>query len=145
MLHPAMTSDAQQPTHGPASDSPASEAAARAEERVTINKEFASFDAFVADYVSNISRSGVFIRSEAPLAIDTLVNLRFTVLTDRIETIEGEGRVVRVHTDPPGMGVVFTKLSGYSRQLIERLLISAPSSSAPSSSAPSSSAPGSEG
>ena len=109
----------------PSPDAPEA-TAARREERVTINKEFASFDAFVADYVSNISRSGVFVRSEAPLPIDTLVNLRFTVLTDQIETIEGEGQVVRVHTDPPGMGVVFTKLSGYSRQLIERLLTTPP-------------------
>ena len=130
MLVSAMTDSQQTSTDvdpdGAGDSVAASDESARAEERVTINKEFASFDAFVADYVSNISRSGVFIRSEAPLPIDTLVNLQFTVLTDQIETIEGEGRVVRVHTDPPGMGVVFTKLSGYSRQLIERLLTSAP-------------------
>jgi hypothetical protein len=32
------------------------------------------------------------------------------------------GEVVRVHDDPPGMGVVFTELSGYSKGLIEKLL-----------------------
>jgi hypothetical protein len=30
--------------------------------------------------------------------------------------------VVRTHEDPPGMGVVFTELSSYSRQILERLL-----------------------
>jgi hypothetical protein len=39
-----------------------------------------------------------------------------------IETIEGLGEVVRVHDDPPGMGVVFTELSTYSKGLIDKLL-----------------------
>jgi uncharacterized protein (TIGR02266 family) len=94
----------------------------RDEERVTINKEFESFDAFINEYVTNISRSGVFIRSKNPLKIGTPVNLRFTVIMNDIETIEGTGEVVRVESDPPGMGVVFTHITAYSQQLIERLL-----------------------
>ena len=94
----------------------------RGEERVTINKEFESFDAFIQEYVTNISRTGVFIKSQAPLAIGTLVNLRFTVIMDDIETIEGVGEVVRVVEDPQGMGVVFRELSGYSKDLIDKLL-----------------------
>ena len=96
--------------------------ARRDEERVTINKEFESFDAFIHEYVTNISRSGVFIRSKNPLEVGTAVNLRFTVIVDDIETIEGTGEVVRVEEDPPGMGVVFKELSAYSKRLIERLL-----------------------
>lgn len=91
--------------------------------RLTINKEFESFDAFLHEYVTNISRSGVFVKSKQPLAIGTRVNLRFTVIMDEIETIEGIGEVVRVENDPPGMGVVFTELSQYSQHLIERLLV----------------------
>lgn len=94
----------------------------RSQERVTINKEFESFEAFINEYVTNISLSGVFIRSKSPLEVGTEVNLRFTVIMDDIETIEGTGKVVRVEDDPPGMGVVFTRLSGYSQRLIERLL-----------------------
>jgi hypothetical protein len=30
--------------------------------------------------------------------------------------------VVRVQHDPPGMGVIFTKVSQYSQNLLERLL-----------------------
>ena len=99
----------------------------RLEERVTINKEFESFDAFIHEYVTNISRSGVFIRSKQPLPVGTKVNLRFTVIMDDIETIEGQGEVVRVEEAPPGMGVVFTKVSKYSTQLIEKLLTQRPS------------------
>jgi Tfp pilus assembly protein PilZ len=94
----------------------------RRDERVTINKEFESYDAFIAEYVTNISRTGVFVRSKTPLPIGTQVNLRFSVIMDDIETVEGVGEVVRVHDDPPGMGVVFTELSGYSKGLIEKLL-----------------------
>ena len=50
------------------------------------------------------------------------MNLRFTVIMDDIESIEGIGEVVRVETDPPGMGVVFKELSSYSKNLIEKLL-----------------------
>lgn len=92
----------------------------RADERVTINKEFESFDAFIQEYVTNISRTGVFIRAQAPLAVGTSVNLRFTVIMDDIETIEGVGEVVRVEKD--GMGVVFRELNAYSKDLIDKLL-----------------------
>ena len=98
----------------------------RRDERVTINKEFESFDQFIQEYVTNISRTGAFIRTDHPLPIGTEVNLRFTVIMDDIESIEGLGRVVRVESNPPGMGVVFLELSRYSAQLIEKLLIHAP-------------------
>ncbi len=92
----------------------------RDSERITINKEFESFDAFIQEYVTNISRSGVFIRAQQPLPVGTQVNLRFTVIMDDMETIEGVGEVVRVEKD--GMGVVFRELSAYSKSLIDRLL-----------------------
>lgn len=95
---------------------------ARREERVTINKEFDSFDQFIQEYVTNLSRSGAFIKTKTPLPVGTEVNLRFTVIMDDIETIEGVGEVVRVQTDPPGMGVVFRELSQYSKDLIDKLL-----------------------
>ncbi len=94
----------------------------RQNERVTINKEFDSFDQFIQEYVTNISRTGAFIKTDSPLPIGTEVNLRFSVIMNDIETIEGVGEVVRVETNPPGMGVVFLKLSSYSEKLIQKLL-----------------------
>ena len=94
----------------------------RRDDRVTINKEFESYDSFINEYVTNISRTGVFVRSKTPLPVGTRVNLRFTEIMDDIETIEGVGCVVRVHDDPSGMGVVFTELGSYSKSLIEKLL-----------------------
>ena len=98
----------------------------RAEERVTVNREFENFDAFIQEYITNISRSGVFIRSKNPLPVGTEVNLNFTVVMDDIETVEGIGEVVRVETKPQGMGVVFIELTAYSKVIIERLLTRKP-------------------
>jgi len=92
----------------------------RGDERITINKEFESFDAFIQEYVTNISRSGVFVRAQKPLPVGTHVNLHFTVITDDMETIEGTGEVVRVEKE--GMGVVFRELSAHSKDLIDKLL-----------------------
>ena len=92
------------------------------EERVTINREFESVEQFITEYVTNISRSGAFIRSKDPLPVGTRVNLRFTVILDEIETIEGVGEVVRVSSDPPGMGVAFVELTSYSQKLVEKLI-----------------------
>ncbi|HEX9296462.1 MAG TPA: PilZ domain-containing protein [Polyangiaceae bacterium] len=94
----------------------------RRDARVTINKEFESFDAFIQEYVTNISRTGAFIKSKTPLPVGTEVDLRFTIIMDDIETIEGIGQVVRVEENPPGMGVVFSEISAYSKKLIDRLL-----------------------
>jgi PilZ domain len=96
--------------------------ARRLEPRLTINKEFDSFDHFVREYVTNISRSGVFIKTAEPLRVGSIVNLKFTVVMDDVETIEGEGEVVRVESNPSGMGVVFRKLGQYSQNLVEKLL-----------------------
>ena len=99
------------------------EEARRVEERVTINQEFESFDAFIEEYVTNISRSGAFIKCKVPLPVGTKVNLRFTVIADDIEIVAGIGEVVRVQNDPPGMGVVFANLTPESARLIENLLV----------------------
>lgn len=94
----------------------------RREVRLTINKEFASLDAFVSEYVSNISQHGAFVRSDDPPPVGTEIDLRFTVIMDDVETIEGIGRVVRVQEEPRGMGVVFTRISRHSQALLDQLL-----------------------
>lgn len=99
----------------------------RHEVRRTINHEFKSVAEFIAEYVTNISRSGVFIRSEDPLPVGTQVNLRFSVILEELELIEGVGEVVRVvqpgGDERAGMGVVFVELTQVSRELIERILV----------------------
>lgn len=97
----------------------------RSSNRISINKEFASIEEFVTEYVTNISKTGVFIKSQNPLPVGTKVNLKFSIVLDEIESVEGLGEVVRV-VDAPGdargMGVVFSHLDGRSARLIERLV-----------------------
>jgi len=91
-------------------------------ERVVVNHEFTSVEAFINEYVSNVSHSGVFIRSKDPLPVGTKVALKFTVIMDELETIEGVGEVVRRSSKPAGMGVVFVELTDYSQELIAKLI-----------------------
>jgi Tfp pilus assembly protein PilZ len=91
------------------------------DQRVTINHEFASVGQLVSEYVTNISRSGVFIRSDNPLPVGTLVNLCFSVILDDLETVTGVGKVVRVSQEPKGMGIVFVELDSVSEKLVDSL------------------------
>jgi uncharacterized protein (TIGR02266 family) len=95
--------------------------------RRIINREFSSVDEFIKEYVNNISRAGAFIRSDDPLPVGTKVQLRFSVILDELETVEGIGEVVRVvppgQGRPSGMGVVFRELNNFSRTLLERLMV----------------------
>jgi uncharacterized protein (TIGR02266 family) len=93
------------------------------DDRVTVNHEFSSVDEFIAEYVTNVSLTGAFIKTKEPLALGTKVNLKFTVVIDGPETIEGVGEVVRVQEEPePGMGVVFVELTSHSEELIAKLI-----------------------
>jgi uncharacterized protein (TIGR02266 family) len=94
----------------------------RIEERVTINQEFESLGAFVREYVTNISRSGAFLRCNDPLPIGTKIKVTFLVIDDEVESVEAVGEVVRVQNDPPGMGVVFTQIDAKSDAVLERML-----------------------
>ena len=93
------------------------------EDRIEINHEFSSLDHFIQEYVSNISTSGVFLRSKDPLPVGTRVNLRFTVIMDEPEILEGVGEVTRVSKRPRGMGVIFVELTAHSEELIKRLIV----------------------
>jgi len=94
-------------------------------ERIPINAEFASVEAFISEYASDISHTGCFLRSKQPLPIGTQVSLYFTVLDSDLAIVEGLGEVVRVTKggDEPGMGIRFTSLTEQSRASIERFLI----------------------
>lgn len=99
----------------------------RNEVRYEINHEFRSVDEFLREYAMNVSANGVFIRTPEPLPIGTKVRLKFTVVVDDFETIEGVGKVVRSiqpgGAEPPGIGVVFTSLNDRSRDILARLFL----------------------
>ena len=94
--------------------------------RVAINGEFGAMTKSIGEYVSDISRTGVFIRTDKPLPIGTYVELNFSVIDDDIHVLEGVGKVMRVVTaeesDAPGMGLVFLNLTPESEQVLNELV-----------------------
>jgi uncharacterized protein (TIGR02266 family) len=95
--------------------------------RHQINRDFASVDEFIREYALNVSLGGCFIKTADVLPIGTEVNLKFTVIVDDFETVEGLGKVVRVvppgANEPSGVGVVFTSLTDQSRDVLVRLFL----------------------
>lgn len=90
--------------------------------RVSVNEEFSSIDGFLSEYVSNLSRGGIFLRCEEVLPLGTEVDLHFTILVEDMETIQGRGEVVHHgHGGPPGLGIRFLELSPSSQAIIEDL------------------------
>jgi hypothetical protein len=90
--------------------------------RVRINEEFAPVEAFINEYVSDISDTGVFVRSKDPLPVGTRVNLKFSLILDELHVVEAAGEVMRTSAAPRGMGVAFRALGPGAAQLIGRAI-----------------------
>lgn len=94
-------------------------------------------DAFLSGRVTNISRGGLFIRSDHPLPLQSEVDLEFTLpgtghairTTGRViwnyDMAKGSSRIV------PGSGIKFVDLSPADRALLEACLERLASSSTP--------------
>lgn len=77
----------------------------------------------VPEYVSDISTSGVFVRSEAPRPVGTLVFLQVTI-QGGARIVEAFGKVARLGRDSrgaAGMGVQFVAFDEESRALVDAL------------------------
>jgi len=96
----------------------------RRHRRVSVNEEFECIEDYISEYVTDMSKGGVFIRSKNPLPVGTFVTLNFTVIVDDFETIEGEGEVIRVDmsSENMGMGIAFRKLTQESKELVDRII-----------------------
>ena len=80
-----------------------------------------SFEDFLAEYATNLSMGGLFIETDEPRPVGTLVYFQFA-LRDGTRLIEGLGRIVRVNPPGrprPGMGIEFTSLDEDSKALIQ--------------------------
>ncbi len=118
---------AQEPgTAGRASDgSPEKRQAPRAPLSLLVQYRFDSFDDFLSEYSADMSTGGMFIRTEEPRKVGSMIYLQFA-LKDGSKLIEGLGRVVHV-TPPgsdrvPGMGVEFVNFDEPSLELIEEIV-----------------------
>jgi hypothetical protein len=95
----------------------------------------------ISAHIENISRTGMFIRTDNPLPIGSRVKLKFVIGIEKFSTISAEGEVVRVvrpdeniktgtetsspffESIVPGMGIRFLNLDFRSEDLIERSIL----------------------
>jgi uncharacterized protein (TIGR02266 family) len=87
---------------------------------------------FLSNYVTNISKGGMFVQTDTPLPIQAEVALSLE-LSHPEATLEIKGRVVWTYDIRkqdarlvPGMGIKFVDLSGKDRALLEQYLSQLP-------------------
>lgn len=90
--------------------------------RIRVNHDFDPFEGVIESFVTDLSRTGAFVRTRTKMTVGSRVDLYFTLLQAEMECVEGVGEVVRVQDDPPGVGVCFVELTPASRALIDRVL-----------------------
>jgi uncharacterized protein (TIGR02266 family) len=92
---------------------------------VVVRIEYATVDALFSDFTRNINEGGVFIETDCPGEIDSVVHLRFRLPGTR-ETLKVTGRVAWIDTGssgrPIGMGVEFENLSERDRDRINEIV-----------------------
>ncbi|HEV7671167.1 MAG TPA: TIGR02266 family protein [Thermoanaerobaculia bacterium] len=92
-----------------------------------VQLKFEKFSGFINEFSANISPGGIFIRSDKPEPIGTLVDFEFR-LGDGFELIKGRGEVawVREPSDDPahpgGMGLSFLDISPQGKELIYKVV-----------------------
>jgi uncharacterized protein (TIGR02266 family) len=92
-----------------------------------VQLKFEKFSGFINEFSANISPGGIFIRSERPEPVGTLVDFEFR-LGDGFELIKGRGEVawVRESSDDPahpaGMGLSFLEISPQGKELIYKVV-----------------------
>jgi uncharacterized protein (TIGR02266 family) len=77
---------------------------------------------FHASQALNISRTGMFVASDKPGPVGSIVEFEFA-LADGLSLLKGKGEVVRVASSPvPGMGVRFRDVDENSRKCLEHIV-----------------------
>jgi len=85
---------------------------------------FKESGAFIKSYMLNVSNGGLFLKTENPLQIDSLVTIRMKLPGDT-ENMEIQGCVVwsnpkgKNNAFPSGMGIQFVKMSPEHKKKIE--------------------------
>ena len=99
----------------------------RRSERVdlVVRVDYKTVDELFSDFARNINEGGMFVETESPPVVGSVVALQFSIPGSQ-EPVQVMGRVARTSSgergDPPGMGVEFEDLDGQSRELINRLV-----------------------
>src|SRR2546423_1961658 len=88
---------------------------------VPVRFRYESFIDFIESQAMNISRSGMFLASDDPLPVGTIIDFELT-LVDGFPLLRGKGDVVRTNRNPAGVGIRFQQLDDGSRKLLDRII-----------------------
>ncbi|MFI5307215.1 MAG: TIGR02266 family protein [Polyangiales bacterium] len=93
----------------------------------SIAVDYANGETFLFAYLKNISEMGIFIRTEQPLSVGSLLRLRFHVDDEEPLVLDGEVTWINPYKPAgeninPGMGVRFIKLSAELREQVVALV-----------------------
>jgi uncharacterized protein (TIGR02266 family) len=101
--------------------------AERASVEAEVRLEFESFQGFLSEYSANISTGGMFVRSQNPPSVGSIV--RFSLqLKGNFRLIQGRGEVVWARQldggplSPPGMGIRFIDLPPSALDLLRKIV-----------------------
>ncbi len=87
--------------------------------------DYSAVDAFFGEFSANINEGGIFIETDSPPEIDTLVQLQFSV-PDLESPIQVVGRVAWINDDKDdgatGMGIEFHEIQPDIRDTINSLV-----------------------
>jgi type IV pilus assembly protein PilZ len=90
-----------------------------------VRVDYKTVDELFSEFARNINEGGLFVETEQPPAVGSLVALEFQI-PGGSEPIQVMGRVIRTSEgeldEPPGMGIEFENLDGQSRDLINDLV-----------------------
>lgn len=93
-----------------------------------VDYEIESEDSFLFEYMTNLSRGGIFLSTRNPLAEGTVTKLRFS-LPEESRVIEVTGKVTWINpyrpdgdNPNPGMGIEFIDLAEKDKDAITRIV-----------------------
>ena len=103
---------------------------ARVEFQARVELNFSSFQGFLSEYSTNVSRGGMFIATDDPKPPGTVVRFRIAIEPEGegIVLVQGSGVVVWVREQKlaedilSGMGIQFISLDRQSKELIDRVV-----------------------
>ncbi len=97
---------------------------ARTPVTLLVQYRFDTLEDFVAEYATNLSPEGMFLQTESPSPVGSLLHVQFS-LKDGSKLIEGLARVARVSPggdgSAPGMGVEFVQFDETSLALVRQI------------------------
>jgi type IV pilus assembly protein PilZ len=89
---------------------------------IVVRVDYSTVDAFFSEFTRDVNEGGLFIHTDEPCGVDSIVSLQFSV-PGIDEPIRTRGRVVwAAQGDAPGMGIEFEDLDDAARARINQLV-----------------------